>query len=203
MKTLIFIFIVLTSGMTNCQKKTDNSNVKKSNLDLVRLNDYAAELSTMNQDNKDSLQKALGIINQVLEKDSSSSTAENNKFRILLFLRDRENALNMVNKFILKDKKFVNNYLIKGHILEKLNRRDDANKEYAIASNICEENLNNNSNDTNAKVILVQIHLLTKPIETVKIEYSKLQKEFPNNKTVILMDQLVNSFDREKYLEMY
>lgn len=203
MKNLILAFILISSGMTNCQNKSDKSDNKKPEKDLIRMNDYAAELSTKNGDNRDSTLKALKIINEVLERDSSLATSQNNKLVILLKLKEREQALDLINKIISKNNRLSNNHIIKANILEKMDRKQEAIQEYLKALNICEQNLKNDPNNIKAKINLIQMHLFTKPIEDVKNEYYQLKKDYPTNANVIIMEEMVTKFDRAKFLEMY
>ena len=68
--------------MSNCQNKSDNSNIKKSAEDLIRMNDYAVKLSSIDNNNKDSTLKALSILNEVIRIDSTYLIAHNNRLSV-------------------------------------------------------------------------------------------------------------------------
>lgn len=200
----LFIFCILIELISiSCQissKKNVNQDAKK---DLIRLNDYASELSQINYDNKDSMMKALSIINEVLKIDSTYIIAENNKLAILIKLKERNQALILIEKIISRDKYFVGNYVVKANILEKLNRKEEAQKEYLIASTLCEQQIKENPKNINLKTTLLLIHGLTQSPESVRAEYEALKKEYPTEPKIAVMDDLFLKFDREKYLELY
>ena len=203
MKNLILTFVIISSGMSNCQNKLDNSNIKKSTEDLIRMNDYAVKLSTIDNNNKDSTLKALSILNEVIRIDSTYLIAHNNRLSVLIKLREREKALSQINKIISIRKEDSSLYMIKGHILEKLNLKKEANKEYSIATTLCEKQIKENPKNVSLKTTLLMIHGFTQSAESVRAEYEALKKEYPSEPKVTMMEDIIMKFNKGEFLEMY
>lgn len=189
--------------MSNCQNKSDNSNIKKSAEDLIRMNDYAVKLSTIDNNNKDSTLKALSILSEVIRIDSTYLIAHNNRLSVLIKLREREKALSQINKIISIRKDDSSLYIIKGHILENLNLKEEAKKEYTIATTICEKQIKENPKNVTLKTTLLIIHGFTQSAESVRAEYESLKKEYPSEPKVTMMEDIIMKFNKEEFLEMY
>ena len=189
--------------MSNCQNKSDNSINNKPAEDLIRMNDYAVKLSTIDNNDKDSALKALSILSEIIRIDSTYLIAHNNRLSVLIALKEREKALSQINKIISIRKEDSGLHMIKGHILEKLNLKEEAKKEYLIAETLCKQQIKESPKNINLRATLLFIHGLTQSSESLRAEYDTLKKEFPLEPKVTMMEEIIMKFNKEKFLEMY
>ena len=135
MKSIIFILVFFLSMFPVLAQQSENQS------EVMELNKKALELNGRNLSNKDSIAKVLDLLDKAISMDNKSVITYGNKINILKFNHKYDEALKTLNEAISYNPKVYSLYLMKGAILEKLERVDEATPMYKKALELCEDRL--------------------------------------------------------------
>lgn len=136
MKTIVFIFVFSLSMLPTLAQQ------REERPDVLELNKKALELNGRNLSNKDSIAKVLDLLDKAISLDNKSVITYGNKINILKFNHRYDEALKTLDEATDHNPKEYGLYLMKGAVLEKLGRMDEATPMYKKALELCEDRLN-------------------------------------------------------------
>ena len=183
------IFITLLSFFQSCGAQN-----KK---DAIRLNNEAMSLVMQDEGN---IQRALQMLDQAIALDSLYYMAYTNKASLLCRVGSYEEAINALNKVLAIKRDFVEAAMTKGFLLEKLGKVKQAEETYSHVFELYNKQLKKSPDNIQILLNRAFTTLFLYGNQRGLLEYNKIKTLYPNNATVIGMQELFNTFNRKEYL---
>ena len=156
-----------------------------------------------NYDNTDSLKLAMKLTDSAITLDKSNDNLYFLKSQIDTRLKQYDNAIDDIDQALKIKSDAPGLKVIKGFLLEKEKRYEQANKSYLEALDGYNSMVKKNSLDAptmlNRAFLIMFVHGKEKGID----EYKKLLQIFPNSRSVLDRARDFYNFDREKFIESF
>lgn len=179
----------------SCKPQTYNREKAKE------FNQKAIELNMKYGSNKDSLLKAIAFLDLAIENDKTFSIAYSNKLSFLMAVGNREEALVTVDKLIGFNKMIQDFKMVKGHILERMGKKEEAEKIYNDVLIDYDKLISKYPDSVNLKVSRVWVLFFTADKSIAIDEFNKIKKNSPDNKLVIDTEKDFENFNREEFIK--
>ncbi len=165
------------------------------------LNDQAVE-TMLYSCNKDSLDKAKGLLKKAIKLDSLNIMYYSNLAQIECEMKNYSNAIQIINNYLAKDSSSASIDLIlyKGLIFEEIGHQDSANSYYNHALRKYDSLLK--LDNSNLKILLARASLLLFIDGKIRgiLEFKEIEKKYPNSPEVKNMKEFFENFNREFYM---
>jgi tetratricopeptide (TPR) repeat protein len=142
-------------------------------------------------------------LDRAIKVDKTYKTAYSNELSYLCQLGERERALQTVNQIIDFGTMLGDWKLMKGHILERMDRHDEADQAYREALTEFEKDINTKPNDVKSQLGKAQVMLFLRGKDAGIMEYNKIKEQYPDNKLVLNMRQEFYDFNKGKVLSSF
>lgn len=201
----------ITKSVYEMQIHNFNIDSVSINTGSIELNNQASKIiiSAEQIDNKEEKQdlylQALDLLNQSIKADSTNQIAFNNKVDVLIKLNRREEAIQIINLFYIKNIYDAEIVAEKGFILEKLGKKDKARDQFlkaiSVYQNRPKKSINQIVSDKcNEAFLLVFIENRGKAMESLK----SLRKSYPTQENIIdNFETAVLIFNKTEFLSNY
>lgn len=199
MKNYIFYLVVLPLIiLSRCNSQNRQGIIPKKK--AVEFNNNAISLSSRYGSNKDSLEKAIMLLDSAISVDSMYKLAYINKGAILCSLGLYQMMLKVLDKAILLDKENPQLVIIQGWILEKTGHKYEAFLKYQKANGMYDILIEKKPNSIQNKIDKAYLQLFLTNREQAIREYEKIaysSKDAYIAKTKFLF----YSFNRENFIK--
>lgn len=138
MRTLLFTTTLFLSLLSASAQQ------KKPAQEATDLDKRAWEVYMHHSSNQDTITKALKLLDKAIDLDHNCTSAYGKKINILKENRRYNECLNTLDEAIKYHPQRHDFYLMKGAVLEKLNRIDESSAIYKKALELCESRLKEN-----------------------------------------------------------
>lgn len=211
--TMRILFLVIVPLMfSQCGKTKNNKidNVLRHNRDVTdsaaTIIKEATQLNVKTWGNKDSLRKAIKMLDEAIALDPLNINAYNYKAEYLTKLGDIQDANEVIDQALQLS---PNNPFIaftKGLLCEKVGLKDSAIHYYRQSINLYTDSIKFKPNDFNlmlnrafAYAFVDSIDLTVKDLTVLQSKYDTTTKEYAT--VSLFLEKLIPSFDREKFVE--
>lgn len=199
MKKKVCYFILLTLVLS-CRAQNQKTKKVSYNSTAIELNNIAMDIIRNNDNNIDSFNKVMQLLDQSIQKDSSYYLAYNNKAQLLCEREKYNEAIITLDKILKINPALVEVKTFKAFMLEKSGNND---KALDIYKNVLEDYNRNLSTDSDNISLLLNrafIYFFIDGQDRAIKEYNKVSKLFPNNRTVENMRETFINFDRQSFI---
>lgn len=200
MKPYKYFFLALLVPIS-CNSQDPTKKLKTYNPEAVTLNNIAMDVFTKNSGNHDSLLKAIDILNQAIQKDTSYYMAYSNKASLLCSIGDISEAIITLDQIIKINNDLLEIKTLKGYMLEKLGNKNQAIQIYKDV--LYQYDLKLNTDKSNVKLMLNRafLYFFINDDNKAITEYNRISKLYPNNMEVEYLRSVFNSFNKTEFLD--
>ena len=160
----------------------------------------------INSDDTDTIQLRSGLreLDSAIYLDPSYFVAYSNKVNFLIKLNRRQEAVSVLIFLINKKYNIAESLMTEGFLYEHLNDNSQAIEHYKLAAKDYNDRLSKDSSIISNQLNLVFCELMidnNKQNALTKI--TLLENRFPQNKSVSDMRELIDSFNRQDYINQF
>ncbi len=196
-----FICLVVSVVLYHCQPTGRKTAPQDKEPPAIAYNNKAVNLFAKNTDTIDSVEKALGYLDQAIAQDSNYLMAYTNKVNFLLALHRYDEALRIAHIIIDKKPDFTETHTLLGMIYDKLNQDSLADRQYQQALTLYEQDEADTVNTVyQANQFVLRMLLDSTQKEQVLTEIDRMLEAHPTDQTLGFTKNLIENFDRKVYI---
>ena len=194
-----YYFIILFSF--SCRSQNNDTTKSQHKISIARaINNKALRISLNNRCNKDSIQKAINLLEKAIKLDNACYMCYSNQAQMFCDLKMYDKAINVLNRYLIHFPDKFNFEELKGFIFERMGNIDSANIIYNKAIEEYNTKIKLDSSNISLKINRAVLYFFTEGDDRAKREYEKIIAEYPNDPMVNNMREIFSSFDRKTYI---
>ena len=191
---MLLVFIVIAAcNLQNAQ----NSKERKI---AQQLNDTALSFIQKTGYQKDSMVKAIDLLDSAIKEDSTYKFAYSNKASILCSLGDCKGALKALGKLNTLSPKDPMIYMMQGNIIARMGDELKATQKYKIADSLYDIQIKNRIDVGKNRISKMFCQLFLKRKQDVLNDFEKYKKEISSN-DINQFNKLIKDFDKDKFIK--
>lgn len=149
------------------------------------------------------LNKALDLVNQAIEYDSSYALAYSNKATVLCRLGHYNEAIASLEQASALKPNYAEVIQAQGFIYEKLGQIDYASDKYQEAIIAFDNRLKKDPKNVQFMTGKAFLLLFTEGKDFALAEINKIIDQYPDNNTALIMKETISLFNREEFIANY
>ena len=187
----------------------DTSNGKNGGVDSLAITynnlgvKFLARSSQLGENSSLLLDSAIYFFDKGLELDKNFTTLYINKSQVLRKKLKFKEVIQMLDIVLTIDPKYPEVLMGKGLLFEKLNNIEEATKNYLKAKEIFLEQSKSNPKNITVKFNSIFLLYFIEGKEQALKEIDKLSTEYQDNVEITQFRELIESFDRFKFIDDY
>jgi len=166
----------------------------------VELNNRAMELVRSAPGNRDSLKKAIGLLDSATTINPKYQLGYWNKSSILLSLGEFEASIECQDRILRLRPYRIEAWIVKGEVLERIGRADEAKLCYRRALSLEDSILRTGKAAPSNKIDRAYLMMFTETEESGLQELRRLIRRYPGVALYKQMEQFFVGFDRKKFI---